>query len=460
MGKCASLFCSSDGDKETLHKRITPSQSQVESQKEYWNDLADYLRVDLKSRSGYPVTSWIQGSYKFATQIRPARKGFDYDIDLGVYFAWESKPEDGAHSATDLKQMVQDSLSAYAQDSNTDATGVSDPKEFCSRIRFTDDFHVDVPAYHEWGDVRRLASASEGFVDRDPYTIWEWWIAAFDDVERIRARRMVRYMKMWAALKFDPKSESTPSSILLTVLIAYAYPSIDLATVSGDDELFSALVTAISTSLSESNSDEVANPVDPEENLNRMGNDFSVFRTRLQELSDACNRALLADDIVSAASIWSEPFEFYFPLPDEEEVRKADTSTSGAIVSAFVPEVEITVILPTKRSYKLRNGAPNIPKGSGLEFRLVNYGLAPAGSLVRWTARNVGPAAEALNDMGHFNGFGEVALHETAEYKGKHFMDVSVHLGGRVIGMRRVPVTIISNSIAGTKSKRLFSKRR
>ena len=245
MGICASLFCSGNADKETLHKRISPSDEQVESQREYWNDLADYLKADLKVRSGYAVSSWIQGSYKFATQIRPARKGMDYDIDLGVYFAWASKPEDGRFSAADLKAMVQDSLQVYADDGETDATGVSDPKEFCSRIRFSDDFHVDVPAYHEWDDVRRLASASDGFVDRDPYTIWEWWIQTFDEGERARARRMVRYLKMWAALKFDTKTENVPSSILLTVLLAYSYPSVDLAKVNGDDELFAAVTAAL-----------------------------------------------------------------------------------------------------------------------------------------------------------------------------------------------------------------------
>ena len=460
MGICASLFCSGNADKETLHKRISPSDEQVESQREYWNDLADYLKADLKVRSGYAVSSWIQGSYKFATQIRPARKGMDYDIDLGVYFAWASKPEDGRFSAADLKAMVQDSLQVYADDGETDATGVSDPKEFCSRIRFSDDFHVDVPAYHEWDDVRRLASASDGFVDRDPYTIWEWWIQTFDEGERARARRMVRYLKMWAALKFDAKTENVPSSILLTVLLAYAYPSVDLAKVSGDDELFAVLVEQIKSYLAKSNSDEVPNPVDVSENLNRMGDDFATFQQRLGELEDACGRALAAKDVATAASIWSEPFEFYFPLPEEDDLKKSETADVRALVPAFVPEVEVTVTLETKKSYVLKNGAANVPKGSTLDFRLVNYGQAPAGALVRWTVRNAGAAAEAVNDLGHFSGFGEASHHETAEYRGRHYMDVSVHSGGRVIGMRRVPVSIISNSIVRAKVKRLFSKRR
>lgn len=460
MGTCASLFWSSNSERQTLHRRITPADEQVGSQQEYWNDLADYLKEDLRARSGCSISSWIQGSYKFATQIRPARKGLDYDIDLGIYFAWEGSPEDGHHTAAEVKVMVQDSLAAYAQDGDTDAISVTDPKEFCSRIKFSDDFHIDVPAYHEWDDVRRLASESNGFVDRDPFTIWEWWISTFDDAERARARRMVRYFKMWAALKFDPRVEATPSSILITVLVAYAYASLDLSTISGDDELFTALVKQIIADLAGSNSGEVINPVDSEENLNRMGDEFSLFEERLADLSSICVRALDVADAQSGAAIWSENFEHFFPLPEIEEVKESADALSKALVVAFVPEIEIVVTLTTGKFYTLRNAAPAIPKGSSLNFRLLNYGSAPAGSLVRWVVRNEGAAAEAKNDLGHFSGYGEHASHETAEYKGKHFMDVSVIASGRVVGLRRVPVSIISNSIVHAAAKRLFKRKK
>lgn len=460
MGVCASKFYSSDTAKQTLAKRISPTDEQIASQQEYWNDLADYLKSDLRSRSGCPITSWIQGSYKFATQIRPARKGLEYDIDLGVYFAWEGGPNDGSHSAADLKAMVQDSLTAYAEDAETDASGVANPKEFCSRIRFSEDFHIDVPAYHEWGDVRHLASRSEGFLDRDPYTIWEWWIKTFEEQERARARRMVRYIKMWAALKFDEKSEETPSSILLTVLIASAYSSIDLAYKSGDDEVFGALIAQMVADLGASNSGSVANPVDPDENLNRMGDDFALFEERLAALSGICERALQADDVASAAAIWSEAFGHFFPLPDEEELVEASGSLSKSLVTAFVPDISIEVTLPTGKSYMLRNAAPNVPKGSTLKFLLANYANAPTGSLVSWVVRNEGEAAEAKNDLGHFSGYGETPEVETAEYRGRHFMDVTVIASGRIVGLRRVPVSVISNSVVRAAAKRLFRAKR
>jgi len=459
VGKAASLFYSSNAEKQTLHRRITPSDDQIASQQEYWNDLADYLKPDLKERSGCAVTSWIQGSYKFATQIRPAQKGQEYDIDLGVYFAWAGEPEDGEHIAADLKAMVQDSLNAYAASPDTDALRVTSPKEFCSRIVFNAEFHIDVPAYHEDGEARTLASKSHGFVESDPVSIWEWWIATFAIAERPRARRMVRYFKMWAALKFDPKTETPPTSIMLTILVAYGYNRIDLDDVDGDDGLLSALVAAVADYLDGQNSKEVPNPVNSEENLNRLGNDYELFRERLDDFLEVCKRAMDAEDAASAAELWSESFEHFFPLPDEQEIAKSDTETARALVAAFVPEVEITVSLPgSGRSYRLRNIANNISRDSTLDFHIVNSNELPAGAHVKWVVRNEGNAAEAANDLGHFAGFGIAHKNEHAEYKGRHFMDLTVSAYGRIIGLRRIPVSIINNSTAEQKRKRLFRK--
>src|ERR1700685_2880054 len=98
MGAAASLFFSSnDAEKQTLFRRCTPSEEQYDEQKDRWNDLASHLTADLKERSGYSIRTWLQGSYKFATQIRPVRRGQEFDIDLGVYYEWEGKPQDGRH---------------------------------------------------------------------------------------------------------------------------------------------------------------------------------------------------------------------------------------------------------------------------------------------------------------------------------------------------------------------------
>src|ERR1700727_200298 len=111
MGLSASLFYSSnDSEKQTLMRRCTPCDEQYDEQKERWNALAEHLMADLKDRSGHSIRTWLQGSYKLSTQIRPVRKSEKFDIDVGVYFQWTGLPLEGRHSAQTLRSFVQDSL--------------------------------------------------------------------------------------------------------------------------------------------------------------------------------------------------------------------------------------------------------------------------------------------------------------------------------------------------------------
>ena len=162
MGVAASLFYSSnDSEKQTLLRRCTPSGEQFEEQQGRWNALAEHLIGDLKERSGHSLRTWLQGSYKFGTQIRPVHKDGEFDIDLGVYFQWTGKPEGGRHSAQTLKSFVQDSLKAYEKNDVEDVKEVCAPKTRCCRIRYRNSFHIDVPAYHLDADrdARTLATS-------------------------------------------------------------------------------------------------------------------------------------------------------------------------------------------------------------------------------------------------------------------------------------------------------------
>src|SRR5690606_20285116 len=88
MCVAASMFYSTTKPEKCLDWRIRPSDEQYDTQKARWNDLADAILSDLETRSGYPTQHWLQGSYKFGTQVRPAAAGQEFDIDLGVYFKW------------------------------------------------------------------------------------------------------------------------------------------------------------------------------------------------------------------------------------------------------------------------------------------------------------------------------------------------------------------------------------
>jgi hypothetical protein len=102
MGIASSLFYSSnDTVKQTLHRRIIPSSEQMKEQQDRWNELADHLMNGLRAETGCPIRTWLQGSYKYATQIRPPRKGDEFDIDLGIFVCWSGQAETGPHKPDD-----------------------------------------------------------------------------------------------------------------------------------------------------------------------------------------------------------------------------------------------------------------------------------------------------------------------------------------------------------------------
>ncbi len=440
MGKCAGLFFSTN-DSNTLDWRIRPSDDQYDQQMERWNDLADYLLDDLKKRSGYPMASWLQGSYKFGTQVRPASSGEEFDIDLGVYFRWDGDADDGDHGPKKLKDFVRKSLIAYADDEDNEANKVADPKPRCERLHFKPDFHIDVPCYHldTPNDERSLATDEDAWEASDPKAIYSWWTTTFSDMDIARLRRMVRYLKMWAALKFE---EGRPSSLLLTVVAGEAWEDMDRAVLSGDDEHFDELVRRIHERLEADG--EVANPVDSDEDLNRLTDEeHAGLVDKLEELLNICERALEAPTKAVSAEIWGEAFEHFFPLPEEEEEEVQKASTLALVPVLFQPQVAVEA-RPRKRPQHIFRGMNEIgpiPKDCDIRFVLVNASSLPAGAIVDWTVRNQGQEAEDLNDLGHRSG-NKTEAKENSAYRGTHYMDLAVRLAGAIIGRRRVPVKV------------------
>src|SRR3569623_117743 len=103
MSRAARLFNSKSD--QSLYARITPSADQFATQQARWNDLADFLKSRLKDDAGYPTSTWLQGSYKFDTQIRPWESGAEFDIDLGLYFEWAGDDESGDYEPDGFKEL-------------------------------------------------------------------------------------------------------------------------------------------------------------------------------------------------------------------------------------------------------------------------------------------------------------------------------------------------------------------
>jgi len=443
MGRCSTLFYNqNDPDKQTLHRRVIPTDEQYKEQEERWNALAEYLKSDLKEKSGYLISTWLQGSYKFGTQVRPLRSGQEFDIDLGIYFDWEGKPTDGRFTAKEIKALVQQRLKAYRDD---EVLNVAEPpKARCARIKFKGDFHIDVPSYHRnpTKDQRALATESNVWEDSDPKALYLWFKNKFDDARREKVRRYVRYIKCWVGLKFS-EDEGRPSSILVTVLVAESVVGLTNVELASDDEALSAIITIMLDRLLADG--RVKNPVDSNENLaaRMTPQHLESFKEKLRIFSSIAQSAINIEELIAAADKWAEAFEHFFPLPEQSDIAKYTEAVSSLPVPVAVPEVSVRAVSRDNSNLNLtsRNGLGPIPRNCDIYFQLLNPQAFPFGSTFEWVVRNEGDEAEYKNDLGHRAGMG-INVKESSSYKGTHYMDCVVKQFGRLFAVRRIPVKI------------------
>lgn len=443
MGKASRLF--NGTAEQTLHSRITPTADQREFLQTQWNSLAEHLKGGLTGW-GYPISTWLQGSYKYGTLIKPVHKGEEYDVDVGIYFSWDPKSVDVSPTPEQLRTWVQQELLQYKQE-NTDVKHIEEPaKERCSRAVYAKQFHIDTPTYHlnSSNEARRLACLSGKWEDSDPKALYNWFKNVVGTDNRDLLRRLVRYLKGWAAVAFEEAPLSRPSSIVLTVLAAEAFKDMWGARLLGieDDDALIAVVAEIHKRLSADK--RVANPIDDSEDLNRIADDdWDAFLTRLTLLQDAAQCANEAEDEAAAALAWSDSFAFLMPLPEADEVEVLDPNSGRALMQ--IPDIQVQVFDATtgKLLATYMNEVPDVERDRQMVFTIVNRHIVPDFAMVEWTVRNDGADADALGDLGHKRGgIGLLSVEEHTAYIGKHYMDCVIRCNGSVFCARRVPVFI------------------
>lgn len=443
MGKASNLF--NGTAEQTLINRITPTSEQREFLQGQWNVLAGRLTESLQNRHGYQVSTWLQGSYKYGTLIKPVHKDEEYDVDVGLYFRWPGN-RGGTPTALQLRTWTQEALRQYAR-TNTDVRHLEEPpKERCSRVVYGRQFHIDTPVYHLDPDTdrRRLACLSGRWEDSDPKSLYQWFRNAVGAESKEQLRRLVRYLKGWAAVAFNDAADARPASVVLTVLCAEAFQR-RLAGSAHDMEDDDALAVVVRDIVARIRTDRsVKNPVDATEDLNRVpAEHWATSLGRLNILCEAADKAQDAGDEAGAALAWAEAFSFLMPLPEADEVEVFEEGAGRAI--ALVPDINIRVFARGPRRFvnSYRNEVSGVPKGCDLEFSVANPWVVPDYASVEWTVRNEGIEADVIGDLGHRRvGIRLLEAKEQTSYAGRHYMDCVVRLNGRVYAVRRVPVTV------------------
>lgn len=446
MGAASGLFFYSDSGKDTLNKRVRPSDEQMELLREKKADIETHLRSDLRDRCDCPVSTWLQGSYKLHTLVRPLHKQ-DYDVDIGVYVEW-GNADGEIFTPLEIREHLQSSLRAFKRVDTSVKEIVDPPKERCSRANYEKQFHIDTPAYHHNTDtgVARLATLSNGWECSDPEKMVKWFQDRLDGDDRKQVRRLARYLKAWAALRFSEDRNSQPSSLLLTVLAVEAYSTAIGQQSLADDDALRAIVDSIFWRLSRNS--HVENPVttDQDRDLNRLDNTgFDGFMRGLNELLDIATRATGCDEEANAAAAWTDAFDYLFPLPDVAGLAEETDIQRGLMVATPNIRIDISTTRggPALRSFNDQVDLVRLKEC--LRFRITNPQDLPLGATVRWIVRNLGEDAYRENDLGHsVTDDGSLVHDETAAYHGRHFMDCEIRVGGRLRSITRVPVLVTS----------------
>ena len=444
MSVSSHAFYSDEANVETLYNRIRPSPEQLAFLQEKWRHVAEHLEEAFRS---YNPSTWLQGSYKYGTLVRPVNSDEEYDVDLGFYISPNPMLMHSITNASAYKGSVRASLAGFVT-TDQDAKGLVSPKERCERVEFRKQFHVDVPCYDyaATGDKRTLATQTKGWEESDPKKLYVWFRNLGPSKYRAALRRYVCYFKIAIGVAYQGSNITRPSSILLTVLAADSFATLttDQLTLDEDDRFGLMLGNILKRVRTDT---AVPNPVDNAENLNRLSSgENGVFIRHLEALQASSRSALSTQHPYYSAVLWGDIFGHFFPLPDN---AKLSLRESFSKLATIVPEIGIEVrSIRTGNSIgSFRNAVPSVDKGCALLFSISNAASIPADATVEWTVRNEGREASDVNDLGHRSPGGRMMSgSETTRYAGRHYMDCVVKRNGNVYAARRIPVSVTNRT--------------
>jgi len=394
MGMCTKYFFDDENDTETLHNRITIDKKQIDQAKENKNKLLDYLKPSLEYTTGYTIKHWIQGSYKNHTLIRPAFKGEEFDIDIGIYLL--SNLEHDGIKAEDIKRIAKELLPKVVKSEPTVRTNES--KSNCERIQYEKPVsHIDLPIYYydEKGKFCRLATEKNGWVDSDPKALQDWFdkkVSHLDANQLARLRRIIRYLKIWIALKWREPSEGKIPSLAITILVANHYVDKD-----DDEDTFIFTFNEIHRNLKQSF--RIKNPLNADDILELNTQQIEVAQNKFDSLKSVCDYVDSVKDKYKAYLYWNKIFEHMFPAC---VFGNFDGNNTLPVLS-HPPKIRVKLFDSSKK-VQLENKVNESAlacKEEHLYFSIINTEDYPMNCEVRWTVRNQGIEAGMINDLGH-----------------------------------------------------------
>ena len=437
---CDKLFYDESNEQETLHERTKLSKMVLNKGIAKKDELLCFLRSELSEAFECEVKFWIQGSYKSHTLIKPVDKYSSYDIDVGVYLFFDAESE--GIEAFDVKETLREGLKAYCDINNE--CELQKSKNACEGLKYTSFLTIDTPIYYKTDDNIKLAT-DNGWINSDPKSIQDWITNSYDQKsDRALMKRLVRYFKSWANIKWNGTEFKKIPSLALNVLVAN-----HMKVHEREDDSF--IHTALSICEDLESIFVVNSPLDGS-NLIGMAEDSESFaHQKFDELKNICASCLDSSEYTRSIE-FSNLFEHYFPQ------IKFDNQNGSCNFPAIVTTPNISICRYDKNGVHIETVIDDeitVKKGDSLTFTICNHNYFNFYASAQWTVRNVGEQATDANDIGHkVVGKTSESHKRGTTYTGSHTMECLVSYNGNVEGFKSILVKVRPHS--ALKRKPIF----
>ena len=299
------------------------------------NSNRDQMASGLK-RDGEPASQWTQsqGSYAMWTMIQDSNN--DYDIDDGVYFAYDDLkgPKGGDRSTSDVKDMIR-----KAVDKSSFKTSPVVLKN-CVRVYYNHGSHVDIPVYRIREDLigeEYYELASTDWKKSDPAEVTDWIKKENQNQspDGKQLRWIVRLLKNFARSRTSWKDKNVTGFMISKLVVEKYCPD--------TDRLDRALYNTMDSIRNRLKWDTtISHPVISGENLTKdEDNRPQFFREKLDEAIDTLD-VLFQSDCSSeeAAKAWDKVFNTSY-FSDRQSSKKGAASVLSASSKSSAPAIII-----------------------------------------------------------------------------------------------------------------------
>lgn len=276
------------------------------------------------------------GSYDLGTGVKPLEG--DYDIDQGLYFEVSKKDYDPVV----LKSRVLEALTGHTKEVRM--------RKPCVTVFYQKDgekiYHVDIAVYSSATSnddgIDYLATgrsnstkADRVWVESNPKALAKLIDNRFTNAnERKQFRRIIRYLKRWKDIYFDPSGHSGPRGIALTVAAYKWFEPLYSDRLSQKMNDLVAIKNLVKTMLdnfqttnwaTETRRLNITLPVDPGNDLFEKMTDrqMKTFEDKLKNMHENLKKAESETDPKTACELLNEDvFGDDFPIPESSDTAE------------------------------------------------------------------------------------------------------------------------------------------